>query len=71
MPAYTAAKHGVLGLVRSIALAWQKPHHLQCDLPGFTETDLAEAAITGLMDRFNIDRSEATAKVAAGNPRGI
>ena len=71
VPAYTAAKHGVLGLVRSIALDVAKTN-TTCNAicPGFTETDLAETAITGLMDRFNIDRSEATAKVAAGNPRG-
>ena len=71
VPAYTAAKHGVLGLVRSIALDVAKTN-TTCNAicPGFTETDLAETAITGLMSRFNIDRSEATAKVAAGNPRG-
>ena len=71
VPAYTAAKHGVLGLVRSIALDVAKTGGT-CNAicPGFTDTDLAESAITGLMQRFDLDREAATAKVAAGNPQG-
>jgi NAD(P)-dependent dehydrogenase (short-subunit alcohol dehydrogenase family) len=71
VPAYTAAKHGVLGLVRSIALDVAKTGGT-CNAicPGFTDTDLAEGAITGLMQRFDLDREAATAKVAAGNPQG-
>lgn len=71
VPAYTAAKHGVLGLVRSIALDVAKTGGT-CNAicPGFTDTDLAEGAIIGLMQRFNLDRASATAKIAAGNPQG-
>lgn len=58
-------------LVRSIALDVAKTGGT-CNAicPGFTDTDLAEGAIAGLMQRFNLDREGATAKVAAGNPQG-
>lgn len=69
VPAYTAAKHGVLGLVRSVALDVVKSG-ITCNAicPGFTETDMAETAITGLMQRLDVDRDKATAMVVAGNP---
>lgn len=71
VPAYTAAKHGVLGLVRSVALDVAK-RGITCNAicPGFTDTDLSEVAITGLMQRFDIDRNEATGMVVSGNPQG-
>ena len=71
VPAYTAAKHGVLGLVRSIALDIAKKNGT-CNAicPGFTDTNLAENAIKGLMQRFDMTRDLATAKLASGNPRG-
>ena len=71
VPAYTAAKHGVLGLVRSIALdVAKKGATCNAICPGFSDTDLAEKAIKGVMERFDMDRATATAKVVAGNPRG-
>ncbi|WP_417588085.1 SDR family NAD(P)-dependent oxidoreductase [Pararhodobacter oceanensis] len=71
IPAYAAAKHGVLGLVRSIALD-VATRGITCNAicPGFVDTPLAEQAITGLMERFNLDRAAASAKVASGNPIG-
>lgn len=71
VPAYAAAKHGVLGLVRSVALDVAK-RGITCNAicPGFTDTDLSEGAITGLMQRFDIDRDEATGMVVSGNPQG-
>ena len=38
--------------------------------PGFVDTDLAEAAITGVMAGRGVDRAEATCMVVAGNPAG-
>ena len=67
--AYAAAKHGVLGLVRSLAIE-VAGKGITCNAvcPGYVETDMAEAAVSGLMARFDIDRAAATAKVVAGNP---
>jgi NAD(P)-dependent dehydrogenase (short-subunit alcohol dehydrogenase family) len=69
--AYAAAKHGVLGLVRSVALEVAKKG-ITCNAvcPGFVETELSEKAVTGLMDRFGLDREAAVAKVVSGNPVG-
>lgn len=70
VPAYTAAKHGVLGLVRAVALDTAKDG-ITCNAicPGFTDTDLAETAITGLMSRFDVDRAKATKMVTSSNPQ--
>ncbi len=69
VPAYTAAKHGVLGLVRSVALDVAK-RGITCNAicPGFTDTELAESAIDGLVNRFDVDREKALKMVVAGNP---
>lgn len=71
IPAYAAAKHGVLGLVRSVAQDVAKKG-ITCNAvcPGFVDTPLAEQAIAGLMARFGQSRAEATAMVASGNPVG-
>lgn len=69
--AYAAAKHGVLGLVRSVAQEVAKSG-ITCNAvcPGFVDTPLADKAVQGLMARFGIDRDEAIARVAGGNPVG-
>ncbi len=70
VPAYSAAKHGVVGLVRSIALDVAKSG-ITCNAicPGFTDTALADEAISGLMKRFDMNRGEAKTLVASGNPQ--
>lgn len=67
--AYVSAKHGLLGLVRSLAFEVAR-EGITCNAvcPGFVDTDMAEAAVTGVMARFGIDRAAATAKVTGGNP---
>ncbi len=69
VPAYTAAKHGVLGLVRAVALDVAR-RGITCNAicPGFTDTELAETAILGLMERLDLTRDRATSMVVSGNP---
>jgi NAD(P)-dependent dehydrogenase (short-subunit alcohol dehydrogenase family) len=69
--AYVAAKHGVLGLVRSLAREVAKQGQT-CNAicPGFADTDLAEAAIAGVMERRGVDREAATRMIVSGNPTG-
>lgn len=67
--AYAAAKHGVLGLVRSVALEVAK-RGITCNAicPGFVQTPLAEQAMAGLQARFGIDRDEAARRLVGDNP---
>ncbi|MDD9743972.1 MULTISPECIES: SDR family NAD(P)-dependent oxidoreductase [Marinovum] len=69
IPAYAAAKHGVLGLVRSVAQDVAL-RGITCNAicPGFVDTDMAQAATEGLMKRFDIPRDEAVARLVGGNP---
>lgn len=69
VPAYAAAKHGVLGLVRSVALDVAR-RGITCNAicPGFTDTELTDTAIRGLMERFDIEREKAAAMLVSGNP---
>lgn len=69
--AYAAAKHGVLGLVRSVALEVARAS-ITCNAicPGFVDTPLAEKAVAGVQARLGIDADAARARVAGGNPVG-
>lgn len=69
--AYSAAKHGVLGIVRSTALEVAK-HGVTCNAicPGYVDTPMAQSAVDNVMRRFEVSREEATAKVVARNPMG-
>lgn len=67
--AYAAAKHGVLGLVRSVALE-VAGKGLTCNAicPGFVDTPLGQAAVDAVQKRFDLSREEALARVVADNP---
>lgn len=67
--AYVAAKHGVLGLVRALAKEVARDN-ITCNAvcPGFVDTDMAEAAISGVMNRKSITREQAFNIVVGGNP---
>lgn len=71
IPAYAAAKHGVLGLVRSVALdVAGKGITCNAVCPGFVDTDLAEAAVGAVQARFGMNREAALAEVVSDNPVG-
>ena len=67
--AYAAAKHGVIGLVRSLALEVARDG-ITCNAvcPGFVDTDMGQAAVTNVMERMNIPRDKAERMVTGGNP---
>jgi len=69
--AYSAAKHAVVGLVRSLALelaATKVTVNAVC--PGFTDTDLLTGSIDNIMKKTGRNREQATADLARFNPQG-
>ena len=66
---YVASKHGVLGLVRAVAKEVAR-QGITCNAvcPGFVDTDMAEAAVAGVSQKFGISTEEAAARITAGNP---
>ncbi len=71
MSAYCAAKHGVIGLTRALAVETAKRGiTVNAVCPGYTETDLAEVAIDSLMQGRGIGRDEALAMMLRNIPRG-
>lgn len=69
LAAYAAAKHGVLGLVRSVAKEVAK-RGVTCNAvcPGFVDTEMAAAAAQGVAQKFNIDEAKAMDMIVAPNP---
>jgi 3-hydroxybutyrate dehydrogenase len=69
--AYSAAKHAVIGLVRSVALEVAKSGvTVNAVCPGFTETDLLEGSIDNIMSKTGRTREQAVAELAKHNPQG-
>ena len=69
--AYGAAKHAVVGLVRSLAL--ELAHTcvtVNAVCPGFTDTDLVASSIDYIMNRTGRSREQALAELCRHNPQG-
>ncbi|MEE4143721.1 MAG: SDR family NAD(P)-dependent oxidoreductase [Halieaceae bacterium] len=69
--AYSAAKHGVLGLTRSLALETAtKGITVNAVCPGYTDTDIIRRSVRQIMEKTGRSEAQALAGFTAANPQG-
>jgi len=69
--AYCAAKHGVIGMTRSLALeVAQKGVTVNAVCPGYTETELLSESVENIVDKTGVSEDEARAQLLESNPQG-
>lgn len=68
--AYTASKHGVLGLTRALAAEMQ-PYHITVNAlcPGYVNTPMTEASVENIVARTGMDERQARASLERTSPQ--
>ena len=68
---YVAAKHGVVGLMRALAVETAKSGvTVNAICPSFVETDMLEESISRIVGKTGRSEAEARASLMASNPQG-
>ncbi|MBN9273668.1 MAG: SDR family oxidoreductase, partial [Mesorhizobium sp.] len=68
---YVAAKHGVVGLMRALAVETAKSGvTVNAVCPGFVETEMLEESVQRIVDKTGRSVDEARASLASVNPQG-
>jgi NAD(P)-dependent dehydrogenase (short-subunit alcohol dehydrogenase family) len=69
--AYCAAKHGVIGLTKALALeVAKKGITVNAVCPGYTETEILRESIANVIAKTGRSEADARAEFAKGNPQG-
>ena len=69
--AYCAAKHGVIGMTRALALELaHKQVTVNAVCPGYTDTDIVRDAVANIREKTGRSEAEALAELAKHNPQG-
>lgn len=67
--AYTASKHGVLGLTRALAIELAPTITVNAICPGYVDTPMTEATIDNIIARTGMSRDDARAVLAKDSPQ--
>jgi NAD(P)-dependent dehydrogenase (short-subunit alcohol dehydrogenase family) len=69
--AYCAAKHGVIGLTRALALELaRKGITVNAVCPGYTDTDMVAETIANIVEKTGRGEEEALSELVKNNPQG-
>jgi len=69
--AYCAAKHGLVGLTRALALELAaKGITVNAVCPGYTDTDIVQDAVANIVRKTGRTEEQARAELASANPQG-